>query len=89
MLKAASVDGSIVNVIILQGMLYGKRREAPCEILAWKGAPGSNLAYSQMRVAEAPNDLPDGEYTLRVDGITITTRKKDGSWMMVPFEGSR
>jgi len=46
-----------------------------------EGRPGFKFAYSQMRVVEAPNDLPDGEYTLTIDGIAVSTRKKDGSSM--------
>lgn len=80
--------GLIVDIIILQGMLYGKNREVPCEVLAWRRGADSKLPYSQLRVADAPNDLPDGDYTLRIDGMTVSTKRKDGSWMVVPFEQS-
>ena len=73
-------------MIILQGMLYGKNREVECEILAWKSGVNSKLPYSQMRVVEVPNDLPDGEYTLRIDEMIVPTKRKNGSWMIVPFE---
>jgi hypothetical protein len=77
--------GLIVNIIILRGLISGKGRQAECEILAWKGAPNSGQAYSQLRVVEAPNDLPDGDYTLQVDGVSAHTKKINGSWEMVRF----
>jgi hypothetical protein len=82
----ASARGLIMNMIILRGMLFGKGREAECEIVAWKGTPDSGQAYSQMRVVEAPNDLADGEYALRVDGVDAPTKKTHGIWEMVTFD---
>jgi hypothetical protein len=79
----------MVNVIVLRGVLHRSGCDVECEILAWKGSPGSKHAYSQMRVVEAPDDLPDGEYTLEIDGVSISTKRKGGSWLMVPFEHPR
>jgi hypothetical protein len=77
-----------MNVIFLRGILFGKGRETECEILAWKNVAGAIHPYSQLRVVEAPDDLPDGEYTLAVDDLSVSTGKKNGLWMMVQFKCS-
>jgi hypothetical protein len=41
---------------------------------------------SQMRVIDAPLDLPDGCYTLVVDSRVYSTEKREGWWEMVRVE---
>jgi hypothetical protein len=70
-------------------MLFGKGRETECEILAWKSVAGRlNPCLFALRVVETPDDLPDGEYTLAVDDVSVSTGKKNGLWMMVQFKHS-
>lgn len=73
-------------VVMLKGMLYGASREEGCNLLAWRAPAGSIFAYSQMRVIEAPLDLPDGSYTLVVESRVYSTEKQQGWWQMVQLE---
>jgi hypothetical protein len=75
-----------VSVVILKGMLFGAGREADCELLAWPAEEGPGTLYSQIRVVDAPLDLPDRHYTLVVESKVYSTEKSRGWWAMVHVE---
>jgi hypothetical protein len=67
-------------------MLYGEGRESECELLAWHHDDGPIGAYTDMRVINAPLDLPDGRYTLAVESKAYSTDKWQGRWCMTRVE---
>jgi hypothetical protein len=74
--------------------MKGMGREVDCEVLARKNylPPSSGRAkwayeYSQCSVLQAPDDLPDGTYTvITSDGHTILTAKQGGLWLVGPVQ---
>jgi hypothetical protein len=43
-----------------------------------KGGEG----YSDLRLLDAPADLPDGDYVLHLDPIMVSVRRRAGEWLM-------
>ncbi len=70
------------SVVLLKAQLLGHGRDAACDVLAWQNEPGSEFAYRQFRVIDAPGDLPDGDYTITFEGRSYSTRKQQGQWAM-------
>lgn len=70
------------SVVLIQGLLTGMGREAPCVMLALKDSPSSTSTpvFSRCSVVEAPPDLPDGLYTVTFNGYTVPARKESGLW---------
>jgi hypothetical protein len=71
-----------VPVVMLKGMLYAGNSESECEVLAWRSGESSER-YSQLRVIDAPLNLPDGTYSLVVNSTVYSTEKLQGWWQMV------
>ncbi len=71
---------------LLKGRLKGMGREASCEVLAKRQAPeGKSKAkqgYSELRIMDAPGNLPDGDYVLHLDPIMVSVRRRGGEWLM-------
>lgn len=66
------------------GVLRGQGHEATCTVLMTEtSAPGSGLppAYGQFSVRNVSKRLPDGEYTITVNGQTDKVRCQDGNWL--------
>jgi hypothetical protein len=70
--------------VLLKGRLRGMGREAPCEVMAKRQAPGGKgrEGYSDLRLLDAPADLPDGDYVLHLDPIMVSVRRRSGEWLM-------
>jgi hypothetical protein len=72
--------------------MKGMGREEDCEVLARKEyLPANNnrgkwaYEYSQCSVLQAPDDLPDGTYTvITSDGHAIPATKQGGIWLAGP-----
>lgn len=71
------------SVVLIQGLLRGMGREAPCEMLAIRESQsGKNLpVYTCCSVIEAPIDLPDGDYTVTFNAWSVSARKEAGLWV--------
>jgi hypothetical protein len=71
------------SVVLIQGLLRGMGREAPCEMLAIRESQsGKNLpSYTRCSVIEAPRDLPDGDYTVTFSAYSVSARKEAGLWV--------
>ena len=67
--------------VLLKGRLRGMGREAPCEVMARRQDAGGK-GYSDMRILDAPGDLPDGDYVLHLDPIMVSVRRRKGEWLM-------
>lgn len=70
--------------VLLKGRLRGMGREAPCEVMAKRQAPGGKEedGYDDLRLLEAPGDFPDGDYVLHIDPIMVSVRRRGGEWLM-------
>jgi hypothetical protein len=70
--------------VILKGRLRGMGREFSCEVMAKRHAPAGagQDGYSDLRLLEAPADLPDGDYVLHLDPIMVSVRRRGGEWLM-------
>lgn len=71
-----------MSAILVQGILTGMGREAECEILVWQEGRSNLRPYSQFRVADAPLDLPDGDYVVAFHDRAFPTKKERGWWVM-------
>lgn len=71
------------ELVLLAGRLMGMGRDESCMISATKvSLPGTNeFAYSGLTIQNAPNDLPDGQYTLKFKGHTEAVVKSNGDWV--------
>ena len=89
MLRTVIEMGSFV---LLLGTMKGMGREVDCEVLARKEYLPANsnrgkwvYEYSPYSVLKAPDDLPDGTYTVTTsDGHIISTTKQGGIWLAAP-----
>lgn len=77
-------------LVLMKGLLRGAGRETECEVVALrrvaKNTVGARLfepdyVYTDLGVIEAPDDLPDGEYTVEIAGHAFRTSKKQGLWL--------
>lgn len=70
--------------VLLKGRLRGMGREAMCEVMAKKNAPygKSNDGYTSLRIMDAPDDWPDGDYVLHLDARTLSVRRRKGEWLL-------
>ncbi len=71
------------SVVLIHGLLKGMGREVPCEMLAMKESVSgtSSAVYSRCSVIDAPQDLPDGDYTVVFNGSIVSARKEGGLWV--------
>jgi hypothetical protein len=72
----------MAKATIVRGELDGMGHSVRCEVLTWEGAGRPSLTYSKFRVIEAPLHLPDGRYTLTLNGRSYKTDKQNGWWAM-------
>jgi hypothetical protein len=76
-------------IVLVRGSLQGMGREVECEVVAMKrtiinppkARPLFDDIYSDCGVIDAPADLPDGEYTVRVGNQFFSTRLHRGLWI--------
>ena len=71
------------SIVLGHALLTGNEREAPCDMLAMKESHphAAEPAYSRCNVIDAPIDLPDGDYMVHFDGLTVPARKEGGLWI--------
>jgi hypothetical protein len=71
------------SVVLIHGLLQGMGREEPCEMLAIKESRNetSAIVFSQCSVIDAPQDLPNGVYTVSFGGYIVPARKESGLWI--------
>ena len=71
------------SVVLIHGLLQGNGRQEPCEMLAMRDVPTTPgpAVYSRCSVIEAPENLPDGEYTVTFGGHIVPARKEAGLWV--------
>lgn len=80
--RATTKSESVVSGMLVQGVLTGMGREAPCEILVWRDGRSNLRPYSQFRVVDAPLDLPDGAYVVAFQDRAFPTKKERGWWVV-------
>ena len=71
------------SVVLIHGLLRGMGHEEPCEMLAMKETQPENGApfFSRCSVIEAPQDLPNGVYTVSFGNYLVPARKDSGLWI--------
>ncbi|MFZ0274718.1 MAG: hypothetical protein WB524_13815 [Acidobacteriaceae bacterium] len=71
------------SVVLIHGLLKGMGREEPCEMLAMKESQSEAGAanYFRCSVIDAPQDLPDGTYSVAFNGYVVFARKEGGLWI--------
>lgn len=70
------------DVVLLQGVLKQLRREIPCTVRAVKVCLWT-LGISEFvsaEIAEAPSELPDGNYQVGFEGRSMKVQKIAGHW---------
>ena len=70
-----------VNVL-LTGRLQGMEQQTPCELMA-KRSPSDGLekfVYRDPVIIHVPADLPDGEYILHFEGVSVPMLHKGVLW---------
>lgn len=76
-------------IVLVRGVLRGMGHEVECDLVAmrrlvpsqskFQRKPGQ--VYTDFGVIEAPDDLPDGHYTVSLGQQVLTTRKQRGLWL--------
>ena len=82
-------DREMGMIVLVRGSLRGMGHEVECEVVAMKRTvlhppkerPQIDEVYSDCGVLNAPQDLPDGEYTVRVGNQLFSTRRRRGLWL--------
>jgi hypothetical protein len=71
------------SVVLIYGVLRGMGREAGCEMVAIRDKPpGSHRPrFSRWSVLDAPQDLPDGRYTVSFEDCMVPVRREGGLWL--------
>ncbi len=72
------------KVVLIRGELCGMERQTRCQVLARKHSIESGLrgpGYSEGFVLNAPEDLPDGVYTVTFDGHSLGAVRHHGIWL--------
>ena len=70
------------DVVLLQGVLKQMRREIPCTVRAVKVCLWT-LGISEFvsaEIADAPSELPDGDYQIGFEGRSMKVQKVAGHW---------
>jgi hypothetical protein len=68
--------------VLLQGALYGMGREGSCELVARRiptPEPG-RFRFTDVVIIHAPFGFPDGDYTLRFEGIQLPASHRRMQW---------
>ena len=79
---------SIKQAIISNGTISGRGLEASCVASALKVTlPGLNIsAYARYQIHRVSQELPEGDYSLSVNGQTFAIRLRNGQWLSAsPF----
>jgi hypothetical protein len=84
--RAASSEFEVMDmrsVVLMHGLLRGMGREVPCELLAIKESTAdlSDASYSRCSVIEAPENLPDGDYSVVFATHIVAAKKEGGLWL--------
>lgn len=60
------------------------QREAPCQVMAKRTAPGDKGkdTLTDVQILDAPKDFPDGDYVLHLDPIMFSVRRRGGEWLL-------
>ena len=74
---------SIRERVRFTGILRSEGQEAECTVWATKvSLPGSNaVAYAKYSIQSVSKPLPDGNYTLTVNGEQYAVRCHNGNWL--------
>jgi len=68
--------------VTLSGWLSGKGyRGLPCTVSAFRTLLGHDAVYSGITIADGPNRLPDGSYTLVFAGRSFPIQRLHGAWI--------
>ncbi len=59
-------------------------REALCDVMAKRNAPATKAreGFTNLRIMDAPDDLPDGDYVLHVESRMLSVRRRKGEWLL-------
>ena len=70
---------------ILTATLHGHGRREPCLVYAVRitDASGAPPALKDFRVRDLPGGLDDGDYTIELNGLTLTLRVDRGRWTLL------
>lgn len=69
------------NVVLLPATIAGMERKADCEVLARRLGIEPLPVFSDCSVIGAPEDWPDGDYTIEFEKVRATVTKQRGLWM--------
>jgi len=76
------------TIVLLQATLTGMGHTAECEVLVRKittissgAVPQFGSTYTDCSILGAPDDLPDGDYTIRFDGFNLSATCHGGHWL--------
>jgi hypothetical protein len=76
-------------IVLVRGVLRGMGQEVECDLIAMRRFVPSQSkfrrkpdhVYTDFGVIEAPDDLPDGQYTVSLGKQVLTTQKQRGLWL--------
>ena len=76
-------------IVLVRGSLKGMGREAECEVVAMKrtivnirnSRDHFDEIYTEFGIVDAPADLPDGAYMLRIGKQSFGATLRHGLWL--------
>ncbi|HWE85589.1 MAG TPA: hypothetical protein VG267_11640 [Terracidiphilus sp.] len=73
-----------VNVL-LTGRLEGLGQQTPCELMARRNASSGpeKFVYHDPVIIHVPSDLPEGEYSLHFEGVSVPVLHRGVLWTMM------
>lgn len=59
-------------------------REALCDVMAKRDASPAkpNDGFTNLRIMDTPDELPDGDYVLHMDSRMLSVRRRKGEWLL-------
>lgn len=68
------------KVVLIHSVLHGMEHETCCKVLARKQSFESGSRCSDGFVLNAPDDLPDRDYTVTFAGHSLPAARRNGIW---------
>jgi len=69
--------------VLLTGRLQGMDHQAACELMAKRSRGAGKFVYGDPVIIHVPVDLPEGEYTLHFEDVSIPVLHKGVLWIVL------
>lgn len=70
--------------VLLTGRLQGMEKQAACELMAKRSREAGRLVYRDPVIIHVAAELPEGEYTLHFEDVSMLALHKGVLWTVLP-----